>query len=80
MAVGKTFTKSPAENLEALRQVPAAVAALLASSPEYLERFKYMTRGEQIQVVSKRVTNIIATWGNLIRCDAHGAWTRTDLG
>ncbi|WP_371746093.1 Tox-REase-5 domain-containing protein [Myxococcus sp. CA040A] len=63
LAVGQFFSTSPADNLAALRQMPAAVAALLASSPEYLERFQYMPRGEQIQAVSKLVTNLIATWG-----------------
>ncbi|WP_241757733.1 Tox-REase-5 domain-containing protein [Myxococcus landrumensis] len=63
LAIGKFFSTSPAENLEAFRQMPAAVVALIESSPEYLERFKYMTRGEQIQAVSKMVTNLIATWG-----------------
>ncbi|WP_246137369.1 hypothetical protein [Myxococcus llanfairpwllgwyngyllgogerychwyrndrobwllllantysiliogogogochensis] len=65
LAVGKFFSTSPGENLEALRQMPAAVAALLESSPEYLERFRYMTRGEQIQAVSKLATNLIATWGTV---------------
>nr|WP_255203691.1 Tox-REase-5 domain-containing protein [Myxococcus sp. AM011] len=63
MAVGQIFATSPADNLAALGQMPAAVAALLASSPEYLERFQYMPRGEQVQAVSKLVTNLIATWG-----------------
>ncbi|WP_342376178.1 restriction endonuclease fold toxin 5 domain-containing protein [Myxococcus stipitatus] len=63
LAVGKFFSSSPAENLDALRRMPAAVVALLESSPEYLERFKFMTRGEQVQVVSKMVTSLIATWG-----------------
>ncbi|MFY2559320.1 Tox-REase-5 domain-containing protein [Corallococcus terminator] len=63
LAVGQLFSTSPADNLAALRQMPAAVAALLASSPEYLERFQYMPRGEQVQAVSKLVTNLIATWG-----------------
>ncbi|WP_323390255.1 hypothetical protein [Myxococcus qinghaiensis] len=63
LAVGQFFATSPSDNLAALRQMPAAVAALLASSPEYLERFQYMTRGEQVQAVSKLVTNLIATWG-----------------
>ncbi|WP_438616736.1 Tox-REase-5 domain-containing protein [Myxococcus llanfairpwllgwyngyllgogerychwyrndrobwllllantysiliogogogochensis] len=65
LAVGQFFSTSPADNLAALRHMPAAVAALLASSPEYMERFQYMTRGEQIQSVSKLVTNIIATWGTV---------------
>ncbi|WP_368670555.1 hypothetical protein [Myxococcus sp. AM011] len=63
MAVGQVFSTSPTDNLAALKQMPAAVAALLASSPEYMERFRYMTRGEQLQAVSKLVTNLIATWG-----------------
>ncbi|WP_246137023.1 Tox-REase-5 domain-containing protein [Myxococcus llanfairpwllgwyngyllgogerychwyrndrobwllllantysiliogogogochensis] len=63
MAVGQLFSTSPTDNLAALRQMPAAVAALLASSPEYLEHFQYLTRGEQVQSVSKLVTNLIATWG-----------------
>lgn len=63
LAVGKFFSTSPADNLAALREMPAAVVALLESSPEYLERFRYMTRGEQVQAVSKLVTNLIATWG-----------------
>ncbi|WP_338865567.1 Tox-REase-5 domain-containing protein [Myxococcus stipitatus] len=63
LAVGKFFSTSPAENLEAFRQMPAAVVALIESSPEYLERFRYMTRGEQIQAASKMVTNLVATWG-----------------
>ncbi|WP_241758111.1 Tox-REase-5 domain-containing protein [Myxococcus landrumensis] len=63
LAVGKFFSTSPAENLEAFRQMPAAVVALIKSSPEYLERFRYMSRGEQIQAASKLVTNLVATWG-----------------
>src|SRR5215217_3189935 len=63
LAVGQLFSTSPTDNLAALSQMPAAVAALLASSPEYLERFQYMPRGEQVQAVSKLVTNLIATWG-----------------
>ncbi|MCY0997952.1 restriction endonuclease fold toxin 5 domain-containing protein [Myxococcus sp. MISCRS1] len=65
LAVGKFFSTSPADNLAALRQMPAAVVALLESSPEYLERFRYMTRGEQVQAVSRLVTNLVATWGTV---------------
>ncbi|WP_237079765.1 hypothetical protein [Myxococcus xanthus] len=65
LSVGKFFSTSPADNLAALREMPAAVVALLESSPEYLERFRYMTRGEQVQAVSKLVTNLIATWGTV---------------
>ncbi len=53
----------PLDSLAALQHFPAAVAALLASSPEYLERFRYMTRGEQVQSLSKLTTHLIATFG-----------------
>ncbi|WP_408888225.1 Tox-REase-5 domain-containing protein [Myxococcus faecalis] len=65
LAVGKFFSTSPADNLAALREMPTAVVALLESSPEYLERFRYMTRGEQVQAVSRLVTNLVATWGTV---------------
>ncbi|SEU34874.1 Restriction endonuclease fold toxin 5 [Myxococcus fulvus] len=74
LAVGRFFSTSPADNLAALRGLPAAVVALLESSPEYLERFRYMTRGEQVQAVSRLVTNLVATWGTV------SAGTRTLQG
>ncbi|WP_275663281.1 Tox-REase-5 domain-containing protein [Corallococcus macrosporus] len=65
LAVGRFFSTSPADNVRALRELPAAVVALLESSPEYLARFRYMTRGEQVQAVSRLATNLIATWGTV---------------
>lgn len=53
----------PWNSLVALQHLPAGVAALLASSPEYLERFRYMTRGEQVKALSKLATNLILTVG-----------------
>lgn len=63
LAVGQFFSTSPSNHLAALQHMPAALSALLASSPEYLERFQYLPRGEQIQVVSKLVTGLITAWG-----------------
>ncbi|WP_253910465.1 Tox-REase-5 domain-containing protein, partial [Pyxidicoccus fallax] len=63
VAVGQLLTTPPGDTLAALEQLPSGLAALVASSPEYLERFGYMTRGEQIQEVSRLLTNLIATWG-----------------
>jgi restriction endonuclease fold toxin 5 of polymorphic toxin system len=51
------------DSLAALRRLPAGVAALIASSPQYLERFRYMTRGEQVKAVSKLLTHLIVTFG-----------------
>ena len=53
----------PSDSIAALQHLPAGVAALIASSPEYLERFRYMTRGEQVKAVSKLTTNLILTLG-----------------
>jgi hypothetical protein len=64
----------PTDSLLALRHVPAGVAALIASSPEYLERFRYMTRGEQVKAVSKLTVSLLVTWG------AAGGTTRTLTG
>jgi hypothetical protein len=63
VAVGQLLTTSPGDTLAALGRLPSGLAALVAASPEYLERFGYMTRGEQIQEVSRLLANLIATWG-----------------
>jgi len=73
MAIGKALTY-PTDSLVALQHLPAGVAALIASSPAYLERFRYMTRGERIQAVAKLTTTLLATWG------AAGGTTRTLTG
>ena len=64
----------PTDSLLALRHLPAGVVALIASSPEYLERFRYMTRGEQVKAVSKLTVSLLVTWG------AAGGTTRTLTG
>jgi hypothetical protein len=53
----------PTDSMAALLHLPEGVRALIASSPEYLERFRYMTRGEQIKALSKLTTTIIVTFG-----------------
>ncbi|MGZ3461574.1 MAG: polymorphic toxin type 47 domain-containing protein, partial [Archangium sp.] len=61
-AMGQFLTR-PWDNIAALQHLPAGVAALIASSPAYLERFRYMTRGEQVKALSKLTTNLIVTFG-----------------
>ncbi|HEX8435241.1 hypothetical protein, partial [Archangium sp.] len=61
-AMGQLLTR-PLDSIAALQHLPAGVAALIASSPEYLERFRYMTRGEQVKATSKLLTNLIVTFG-----------------
>jgi hypothetical protein len=62
LALGHLFTY-PVDSLIALKDLPAGVATLIASSPEYLERFRYMTRGEQVQVVAELATALLVTKG-----------------
>jgi len=62
LAVGQLLTH-PVDSLVALQHLPAGVAELIASSPEYLERFRYMTRGEQVKVVAELVTTLLVTKG-----------------
>lgn len=61
-AMGQLLTR-PLDSIAALQHLPAGVAALIASSPEYLERFRYMTRGEQVKATSKLLTHLIVTFG-----------------
>ncbi|RKG81903.1 hypothetical protein D7W79_04015 [Corallococcus exercitus] len=72
-ALGQVLSR-PMDSIAALRNVPAGVAALIASSPAYWERFRYMTQGEQIREVARLATSLIATWG------AASATTRTLTG
>jgi hypothetical protein len=61
-AMGQLLSR-PTDSLLALQHLPAGMMALLASSPEYLERVRYMTRGEQIREFSRLATHLLVTWG-----------------
>ncbi|WP_276375044.1 Tox-REase-5 domain-containing protein [Corallococcus exercitus] len=71
--LGKALSR-PMDSLAGLSNLPSGLAALIASSPAYWERFRYMTKGEQIREVARLTTNVIATWG------AASATTRTVTG
>jgi hypothetical protein len=51
------------DSLEALSRLPQGVAALVLHSPEYLERFQLMTRGERIRTLSRLTVTMLATYG-----------------
>ncbi len=53
----------PIDSAAQLRQLPRNLANLVANSPEYLERFKWMTRGEQIEALSKLTTTLYSLYG-----------------
>jgi len=48
----------PIDSAAQLQQLPQNLATLLANSPQYLERFRLMTRGEQIEALSKLTTTL----------------------
>jgi hypothetical protein len=73
LALGQFLTR-PLDSLAALKDLPAGVAALIASSPEYFERFRYMTPGEQVQAIAELATNLLVTTGTAT------ATTRTMTG
>ncbi len=64
LAVGQLLTTDPADSVAALQRLPAGLVALIVNSPAYLERFRHMTRGEQIQVVSKLMTTLFVACGS----------------
>jgi hypothetical protein len=70
LSIGK-LVSHPLQSAADLEQLPSALAALLENSPEYLERFRLMTRGEQIRALSKLSTTLLSTYG------AVGGTTRT---
>jgi len=53
----------PGDSAADLAQLPEALAALIENSPEYLERFRLMTRGEQLKALSKLCTTLLSTYG-----------------
>ncbi|MGZ3459823.1 MAG: Tox-REase-5 domain-containing protein, partial [Archangium sp.] len=54
----------PGDSLTALSQLPQGVAALVLHSPEYLEHFQLMTRGERIRTLSRLTVTVLATYGS----------------
>lgn len=62
LVLGQLLTRS-GDSLVALSQLPEGLATLITSSPGYLERFRGMTHGEQVKVLSKLTTVLLATWG-----------------
>ena len=70
LAIGQIVIH-PIDSAQQLKQLPQNLATLLASSPQYLERFRLMTRGEQIEALSKLTTTLYSM------CAAGAGTTRT---
>ncbi|RKH10183.1 hypothetical protein D7V97_14545 [Corallococcus sp. CA053C] len=72
-ALGQLLSQ-PTTTVAGLRNLPAGLVALIASSPAYWERFQSMTQGEQIREAARLTTSMVVTWG------AASATTRTVRG
>jgi hypothetical protein len=53
----------PIDSVAQLTQLPRNLANLVANSPEYMERFQLMTRGEQIEALSELTTMLYSLYG-----------------
>jgi hypothetical protein len=62
LAIGKMLAR-PVDSAAELAHLPEALTLLIANSPEYLARFRLMTRGEQIEALSKLTTTLLGTYG-----------------
>jgi hypothetical protein len=65
--------RHPIQTIQALAQLPGAVATLIANSPEYWDRFKAMPLGDQVEKISELVTTLALLYGT-------AAGTTTRLG
>lgn len=65
LALGQLLTQ-PGASPSALSQLPEGLAALVASSPAYRERFEQRTRGEQVRELSKLSATLLSTWGTVV--------------
>lgn len=58
------FVTHPIRSLEGLQQLPAAVAALIASSPEYFARYGVRPLQEQIREAARLSTHLMMLYGS----------------
>jgi hypothetical protein len=74
MAVGMAaLVTHPIRSVEGLAQLPSAVAALIASSPEYFARYSALPLQEQIREAARLSTHVLTLYGS-------AAGTATRLG
>ncbi len=63
IALGQLLT-SPVTTVKALQQLPSAVAALIASSPEYFARYATRPLPEQIREAARLSTHLLMLFGS----------------
>ncbi len=69
------FVTEPVQSLEGLKQLPSAVAALIASSPDYFARYSALPLQDQIREAARLSTHLVTLYGS-----AAGAATRISSG
>jgi hypothetical protein len=58
------FIQDPVRSLQGLAQLPSAVAALIASSPEYFARYSTLPLQEQIREAGRLSTHLLMLFGS----------------
>ncbi|HYI00733.1 hypothetical protein [Hyalangium sp.] len=58
------FVNDPIRSLEGLEQLPSAVAALIASSPDYFARYSALPVQEQIREAARLATHLMMLYGS----------------
>jgi hypothetical protein len=58
------FVTSPVRSVQGLKQLPTAVAALIASSPDYFARYSALPLQEQIREAARLSTHLLMMYGS----------------
>lgn len=72
--------RHPIQSIEALSQLPGAVAQLIRNAPAYWELFRAMPLNDQIREVSKIVTTLVTLYGSAAGATTRIAAAAGDLG
>src|SRR4051812_17961560 len=72
--------RHPIQSIEALSQLPGAVAQLIRNAPAYWELFRAMPLNDQIREVSKIVTTLVTMYGTAAGATTRIAAAAGDLG
>jgi hypothetical protein len=72
--------RHPIQSIQALRQLPGAIAQLIENAPEYWELFRAMPMNDQIREVSKIITTLVTLYGTAAGATTRIAAAAGDLG
>lgn len=72
--------RHPIQSIQALRQLPGAIAQLIENAPEYWQLFRAMPVNDQIREVSKIITTLVTLYGTAAGATTRIAAAAGDLG